>query len=137
MHNYQSVGFALRTHRMALLRDKLDGLRLRLPRSSQLEWMRDGTTARTCNLVTLRQQPDAAKGTTVVSLEHKEGEVQGICWPAVREAHERVLPKSRLLAVEGRRQSRDGVTALVAHKLRDLTPLLGKLARSAGSRDFR
>jgi len=137
VHDYQSVGFTLRTHPMALLRDSLDGLKLRLLRSSQLERVQNGQIVRTCGIVTLRQQPETAKGTTFVSLEDEEGEVQVICWKSIREAQERVLLKSHLLAVEGTWQSRDGVTALVAQKLRDLTPMLGQLAGSTPSRDFR
>ncbi|NCT84089.1 MAG: hypothetical protein GXC94_13135 [Comamonadaceae bacterium] len=137
VHDYASVGFTLRSHPMALLRDKLDGLKLRLLKSSQLERVPNGKTVRTCGIVTLRQQPETAKGTTFVSLEDEEGEVQVICWKSVREEQERVLLRSRLLAVEGTWQARDGVTVLVAHKLRDLTPLLGQLAGSTPSRDFR
>jgi error-prone DNA polymerase len=48
-----------------------------------------------------------------------------------------VLLNSRLLAIEGVWQSRDGVTSLVAHKMRDWTPMLGRLADSATSKDFR
>ena len=137
VHDYASVGFTLRSHPMALLRDKLDGLKLRLLKSSQLEKVKDGRTVRTCGIVTLRQQPETASGTTFVSLEDEDGEIQVICWRSLREVQEQELLKSHLLAVEGTWQSRDGVTALVAKKLRDLTPLLGQLAGSTPSRDFR
>lgn len=137
VHDYQSVGFTLRAHPLALLRERLDGLGLRLLRSSQLERVPDGRMVRTCGIVTLRQQPETAKGTTFVSLEDEEGEIQVICWKSIRATQERVLLKSHLLAVEGKWQSRDGVTALVAHKLRDLTPMLGQLAGATPSRDFR
>lgn len=52
-------------------------------------------------------------------------------------AHERVLLKSKLLAVEGTWQFRDGVAALKVRKGRDLTPMLVRLASSTSSRDFR
>ena len=137
VHDYASAGFTLRTHPMALLRGALDGLKLRLLKSGQLTRVRSGKVVRTCGIVTLRQQPETAKGTTFVSLEDEEGEIQVIVWKSVREQQERELLKSRLLAVEGTWQSRDGVTALVAAKLRDLTPMLGQLAESTPSRDFR
>ncbi|TXI80205.1 MAG: error-prone DNA polymerase, partial [Cupriavidus sp.] len=137
VHDYETVGFTLRTHPLALLRPELDALKLRLLKSSQLAPVPNGRTVRTCGIVTLRQQPETAKGTTFVSLEDEDGEIQVICWPSVRQAQEQVLLKSRLLAVEGTWQARDGVTALVAGKLRDLTPMLGRLAGSAVSRDFR
>ena len=137
VHDYETVGFTLRTHPLALLRPALDQLQLRLRKSSELVRIPNGRTVRTCGIVTLRQQPETAKGTTFVSLEDEDGEIQVICWPSVRQAQERVLLKSRLLAVEGTWQARDGVTALVAGRLRDLTPMLGALADSAVSRDFR
>lgn len=80
---------------------------------------------------------DFGLAATFVSLEDEDGEIQVICWRSVREEQEMVLLRSRLLAVEGTWQARDGVTALVAHKLRDLTPLLGRLADSTPSRNFR
>jgi error-prone DNA polymerase len=136
-HDYQSVGFTLRSHPLRLLRPRLQALRLRLLTSRELARMPNGRTVRTCGIVTLRQQPETAKGTIFVSLEDEEGEVQLICWKSVWQAQERVLLKSRLLAVEGTWQTRDGVHALVASRFRDLTPMLGTLADSAVSRDFR
>jgi error-prone DNA polymerase len=134
VHDYASVGFTLRSHPMALLRQKL-----RLLPSSRLQRARNGQTVRTCGIVTLRQQPETAKGAMFVSLEDEEGEIQLIVWKSIRDDpdQERVLLKSRLLAVEGTWQSRDAVTALVVKKVRDLTPMLGQLAESATSRDFR
>lgn len=74
-----------------------------------------------------------------VSLEDDEGEIQLVVWKSLRDdlVQERILLTSRLLAVDGTWQSRDGVTALLVKKARDLTPMLGQLADSAPSRDFR
>jgi error-prone DNA polymerase len=139
VHDYSSVGFTLRSHPMALLREKLKGLKLGLIPSGRLQRMRNGQTVRTCGIVTLRQQPETAKGAMFVSLEDEEGEIQLVVWKSLRDdlAQERILLTSRLLAVEGTWQSRDGVTSLVVKKVRDLTQMLGRLAESAPSRDFR
>lgn len=139
VHDYASVGFTLRSHPLRLLRDQLDALRLRLLKSSTLQRMRSGQTVRTCGIVTLRQQPETAKGTMFISLEDEDGEIQLVIAPSLRTdpAHERILLKSKLLAVEGTWQYRDGVAALKVRKGRDLTPMLGRLAGSTSSRDFR
>ena len=90
---------------------------------------------RTSGIVTLRQQPETAKGTIFVSLEDEHGTTQVIVWRGVKEAQRQVLLESRLLAVKGRWQRQGEVCNLIAEKLADLSPLLGRLATE--SRDFR
>ena len=87
-----------------------------------------------CGIVTLRQQPDTAGGTIFVSLEDETGVVQVIVWRSLREAQRRELLESRLLAVHGTWQREGEVCNLIAGRLEDLTPLLGRLATT--SRDF-
>lgn len=87
--------------------------------------------------MTLRQQPETAKGTIFVSLEDETGVVQVICWKRVRDRQRDVLLRARLLAVRGVWQREGDVRNLVAGHLEDLTPLLGRLAGSADSRNFR
>jgi error-prone DNA polymerase len=137
IHDYKAFGFTLRSHPLKLLRPRLAGLGLGLRTFGKLEKTRDGTMVRTCGLVKRRQQPETASGVTFVSLEDEDGDTQVIVWKTLRDAQESVLLNSRLLAVEGVWQSRDGVTSLVAHKMRDWTRMLGRLADSATSRDFR
>ncbi len=139
MHDYASTGFTLRSHPLALLRSRLDALRLRLLSSSRLQRARSGATVRTCGIVTLRQQPETAKGAMFISLEDEDGEIQLVVWKSLRadREQERILLKSRLLAVEGTWRCQDGVLSLAVKKARNLTPMLGRLAESATSRDFR
>ena len=89
---------------------------------------------RCCGIVTLRQQPSTAKGTVFVTLEDETGVVQVICWESVREAQRKELVQSRLLAVYGRWQREGEVCNLIAQKLKDVTPRLGRLGTV--SRDF-
>ena len=63
------------------------------------------------------------------------GTTQVIVWRGLREAQRQVLLESRLLAVKGRWQRQGEVCNLIAEKLADLSPLLGRLATE--SRDFR
>ncbi len=131
--DFASVGLTLRSHPMALLRPRLD--RYKLLTSEELRHLPDGRMVRTVGIVTLRQQPGTAKGTVFVSLEDEHGSTQVIVWKHVKEAQRQVLLGARLLAVKGRWQREGDVCNLIAHRLADLSPMLGKLATE--SRDFR
>ena len=96
----------------------------------------------------MRQQPQTAKGTIFVTLEDETGPVNVIIWKSLRETQREEVMHARLLAVHGiwqrseeQRSEEDGkakgygaVRNLVAHRLEDLTPMLGRLGTS--SRDF-
>jgi len=131
--DFASVGLTLRSHPMALLRARLERYRLRT--SEQLRQVPNGRIVRTAGIVTVRQQPQTAGGTIFVSLEDEYGSIQVIVWRSVREAQREVLLGARLLAVKGRWQREGEVCNLIAEKLADLSPLLGRLATQ--SRDFR
>ncbi|WP_157267416.1 error-prone DNA polymerase [Azohydromonas aeria] len=131
--DHAATGLTLRRHPLALLRPLLEPRRLLS--AAQLSAQPHGRLVRACGLVTLRQQPETAKGTVFVTLEDETGSVQVICWKRIRERQREVLLRARLLAVHGRWQREGDVCALVAGWLQDLTPLLGRFV--AGSRDFR
>lgn len=131
--DYASIGLTLRSHPMALLRKKLDKYKLKT--SEELRQVPDGRIVRTAGIVTLRQQPDTAKGTIFVSLEDEHGATQVICWRGIKERQREVLLGSRLMAVKGRWQRDGEVCNLIADRLADLSPMLGRLATE--SRDFR
>jgi error-prone DNA polymerase len=133
--DYASLGLTLRRHPMALLRERLaaDGWQS----ADDLRDLPTGQVVRHCGIVTLRQQPETANGTTFVSLEDETGVVQVICWKSLRERQRNVLLRAKLLAVKGTWQRDGDVRNLIAGHLQDLTPLLGRLASSADSRDFR
>ena len=71
-------------------------------------------------------------GVMVEILENVRGRDVG---SFVAEAQRRVLLESRLLMVEGKLESENGVRHVIARRLHDLTPMLGSL--DARSRDFR
>ncbi len=137
--DYASLGLSLRRHPLALLRPRL--ARMKLLTATELNDLPSGRRVRACGIVTVRQQPQTANGTIFVTLEDETGPVNVIVWKSLREQQRDALLKSRLLAVEGVWQ-RDGqsdglVRNLIAHRLRDLTPLLGRLGRQKpSSRDF-
>ena len=131
--DYASLGLTLRSHPMALLRKRLDKYKLKT--SAELQHVPDGRIVRTAGIVTLRQQPSTANGTIFVSLEDEYGATQVICWKRIKERQRDVLLSSRLLAVKGRWQKEGDVCNLIAERLADLSPMLGRLAIE--SRDFK
>ena len=90
---------------------------------------------RSAGIVTLRQLPETAKGTIFVSLEDEHGSTQVIVWRHIKEKQREVLLGSRLLAVKGHWQREGDVCNLIADRLADLSPILGRLATE--SRDFK
>ncbi|MDY0743058.1 error-prone DNA polymerase [Paucibacter sp. R3-3] len=131
--DYASLGLTLRSHPLAILRERL--ARQGLLNAAQLaDWPR-GRIAKACGIVTVRQQPQTAKGTIFISLEDETGSVQVIVWPAVFAEYRSTILRSRLLAVQGVWQHGDGgVKNLLARRMHDLTPLLGRLTTE--SRNF-
>jgi len=132
--DYASTGLTLRRHPLALLRPRMAAKKLLSSRD--LRHIPDGRVIRTAGIVTLRQQPSTAKGTIFVSLEDEFGSVQVIVWSSVRDEQRQVLLESRLLAVKGVWERRGPVANLIADRLVDLTPWLGRLGRLE-SRDFK
>ena len=141
LFDYKATGLTLRRHPVALLRERL--ARKGLLSASELNALPDGEEVAGCGIVTVRQQPQTANGTIFVTLEDETGPVNVIVWKSLREAQRAEVLHARLLAVYGvwQRSEESGtakgygaVRNLVAHRLEDLTPLLGRLGTS--SRDF-
>lgn len=130
--DYAATGLTLRRHPLALLRPRLKGKKILT--AEQLTREANGSIARACGIVTLRQMPPTAKGVTFVSLEDETGAVQVIVWPSVREEQRAALLNSRLLAVQGKWQVAGEVRNLIAERLVDVSHLLGRLGVT--SREF-
>ena len=130
--DYTSTGLTLRRHPLALLRERLN--QRRFMTAEQLKASPDGRLVRACGIVTCRQQPGTSKGVVFVTLEDETGTVQVIVWRALRERQRNELTDSRLLGVHGVWQRDGAVCNLIAGRLENLNPLLGRLAPE--SRDF-
>ncbi|MBM3344849.1 MAG: error-prone DNA polymerase, partial [Betaproteobacteria bacterium] len=130
--DYASLGLTLNRHPLALLRPRLT--RLKLVTAKELALLQNGTRARAAGIVTCRQRPGTASGVVFVTLEDETGYVNVVVWHRIVERQRRELLSARLMGVEGEVQSADGVVHLVARRLYDHTPLLGRLV--TGSRDF-
>ena len=81
-----------------------------------------------------RQRPDTASGVVFVTLEDETGCTNVIVWRDVSERQRRELLGSKLLAVYGTVEREGTVVHVIAGRLVDLSPLLGRL--QAKSRDF-
>ncbi|MES2509920.1 MAG: error-prone DNA polymerase [Pseudomonadota bacterium] len=141
LFDYKATGLTLRRHPLALLREKL--ARRGLLSSAQLNALPDGEEVAGCGIVTVRQQPQTANGTIFVTIEDETGPVNVIVWKSLREKQRPEVLHARLLAVHGtwQRSEENGaakgygaVRNIVASRLEDLTPMLGRLGTA--SRDF-
>jgi error-prone DNA polymerase len=130
--DYSHTGLTLRRHPIALLRERLAGRGMLDSRA--LRASRDGTRVRTAGLVITRQRPGSAEGVVFVTLEDEFGSINVIVWRDLGERQRQALVGSRLMGVTGKLQLEGEVMHVVAHRLIDLTPLLGGLR--AESRDF-
>ena len=130
--DYASLGLTLGRHPVALLRPRLD--RLRMVTAAQLKQLPHGKLAHAAGIVIGRQRPDTASGVIFVTLEDETGTINVVVWRDVAEKQRRALLASQLLAVYGTLERQGEVVHLIAGKLADHSHLLGQLV--ARSRDF-
>jgi error-prone DNA polymerase len=130
--DYGSLGLTLGRHPLALLRQRLR--KMRLLTAAELQALPNGARARGAGIVTCRQRPSTSRGVVFVTLEDETGYLNVVVWNHLVETQRRELLGSKLLGVEGVMQKEGEVVHLVARRLTDHTPLLGRLATT--SRDF-
>jgi len=130
--DYASLGLTLRRHPLALLRERLSRQRIRS--SEDVARSRNGQHIRIAGIVTCRQRPATASGVIFVTLEDEAGYVNVIVWNDLADRQRRELLGSKLLAVHGEVQRQGAVVHILARRLEDLSPLLGRLATT--SHDF-
>ncbi len=130
--DYRSQGLTLGRHPLALLRERLHARRF-LPAATLAEFQH-GQLARACGIVTVRQRPGTAKGVLFMTLEDETGNINVIVWPSLVERQRREVLNAPLLGVYGIWQRDGEVRHLVAKRLVDLSPMLGRL--DTRSRNF-
>ncbi len=131
--DYRSSGLTLGAHPLSLLRRQLAARRC--VHSRDYTQFAHGRSIRLAGMVTMRQRPETASGTTFVTLQDEHGMVNVVVWQRVGEEFRRVLLESELLMVEGRVETADGVRHLIAKRLENYTALMGELR--VESRNFR
>lgn len=130
--DYRSTGLTLRRHPLALLRPRLD--RLRVQQARHLAQLPNGREVRVAGIVTHRQRPGTASGVMFMSLEDETGLSNLIVWPKILEQQRQHLLASSLMIVAGELQNENGVINVVVRKARDYSRWLGNLRTE--SRDF-
>ena len=130
--DYARLGLSLGPHPLQQIRARL--LADHCTDSRALRQRPAANHVRTAGLVTQRQRPQTASGVTFITLEDEFGPVNVIVWRQVAERQHRTFLEARLLGVEGRWEQANGVGNLIAHRLIDLSGLLGAL--DVRSRDF-
>jgi error-prone DNA polymerase len=130
--DYESTGLTLGRHPLALLRPRLQ--RMRLSTAKELHGLPHGTPARGAGIVTCRQRPGTSRGVVFVTLEDETGYLNVVVWASLVEKQRRELVGSSLLGVEGEIQREGEVVHLVARRLFDHSRLMGRLVMR--SRDF-
>ncbi len=131
--DYQSFGFTLGRHPLALLRKQLRAKRIATTR----EWLdntADGRFARIAGLVKVRQRPGSAKGVIFMTTEDETGLANIVIWQNVVERCRKAVIGSRLVVISGTTQREGQVVHLIAKSVEDYTWMLGDL--TTNSRDF-
>ena len=126
--DYRSMGLTLNRHPLALLRAQLAAHRYEP--ASTLFGYQNRQLARGAGIVTVRQRPGTANGVLFMTIEDETGTVNVIVWPSVLERYRKEVLGARLIGVLGRWQCEGEVRHLVAQRMVDLTPLLGRLPTS-------
>ncbi|MDO5506039.1 MAG: error-prone DNA polymerase [Pseudoxanthomonas suwonensis] len=131
--DYAHTGTTLGRHPLAMLRGVLR--KRRCLRSSELAALPHGRHVRFAGLVTMRQRPETAKGTTFLTLEDEDGMVNAVVWQDLARRQRQVLHGAQFMALEARLERVDGVQHLIVQRMQDYGGLLDGVRRE--SRDFR
>jgi error-prone DNA polymerase len=132
VEDYAHLGLTLGRHPLALLRGRLSALRYH--DSCELQQIPHGRSVRAAGLVITRQRPATASGATFLTLEDEHGTINVVVWRDLAKRQRAEVLEGRLLGVTGKIEKAEGVMHLVAAKLEDHTPLLGRLVTE--SHDF-
>jgi error-prone DNA polymerase len=125
LHDYRHTGLSLRGHPVRFLRDRLARAGARPCAAVQAAHeCPDGSRVRVAGVVLLRQKPGTAKGTVFITLEDESGPVNLIVRPKVWRRFRVQVRGAHALLAHGRVQRRDGVTHLLATRLRPIDHLL-------------
>jgi error-prone DNA polymerase len=117
-------------HPTRFLRVELD--RLGVVPANQLLAQESGTKIVVAGIVTHRQRPATAQGTTFINLEDETGLINIVCSKGCWAHHRRVARGAAALLVRGRIEVAEGVANVVAERLEPLP-----VPATVASRDFR
>ena len=130
MADFAAMGLSTTKHPMELVRRKLQEQGVRA--IAELSQMEPNVTMKVGGVVTHRQRPATAHGTTFLSLEDETGLANVICSPGLWKRYRQIAVESPAIIVQGQVETGDGAIALIAQKLQPLP-----LPVATRSRDFR
>ena len=116
--DYFSVGISVDGHPMEHLREQLRSEKVL--DSKQLEKLKGGEWIKTAGLVTIRQQPQSAKGTVFLLMEDEFGFINVIVSKKMVEEYSEVVRFSTFVLVEGKFERDDGVRNVIGRKFSEL-----------------
>lgn len=125
-----ATGVSPEGHPTRFLRETLDSLGV-VP-ASRLGEVGNGKRVTVGGVVTHRQRPATAGGTTFVNLEDETGLINVVVAKGCWQHHRRVLQSAPALLIRGRLERAEGVTNVIAQQVEPL-PVIA----TARSRDFR
>jgi error-prone DNA polymerase len=125
-----ATGLSGDSHPVQFARERLD--ELGAVAADGLAMVPPGTRVLVGGVVTHRQRPATASGTTFLNIEDETGLVNVICSRGVWARYRRVARTAAALLVRGRLERAEGVINVIADQLRPLP-----LAATTRSRDFR
>ncbi|MGF1544096.1 MAG: error-prone DNA polymerase [Parvularculaceae bacterium] len=129
VQDYQTTRLSLREHPMTFLRRRYRPLNVLT--TATANGAGNGAPVRAAGIVLIRQRPGSAKGVFFITIEDETGVANLVVWPRVGELYRPVLMGARILLVEGRVQTSDNVTHIVADRLIDRTDDLYWLSEDA------
>jgi error-prone DNA polymerase len=124
---YETLGFSMSAHPLALLREHVPPAVVRSDRLSERE---DRSTIEVAGLVVARQRPETAHGTVFVLLEDEAGMVNVIVRPKVFEQYRVVIKKEPFLWMKGKLAKDDGVLNVIAEEVESLHVEIGSSERT-------
>jgi error-prone DNA polymerase len=127
VQDYASTGLSLKSHPIALVREKLS--LLHNTKIADLKNMKDGDAVRVTGLITVRQRPGTAKGVLFMTLEDETGAANIVVWERLFDKYRKEIIQSRLFMVEGKLQIEGEVIHVVANKCFNLNSLLRGLTQ--------
>jgi DNA polymerase III alpha subunit len=133
VNDYRFLKLTLRKHPAAFLRPDLDRRGIIL--NENLRDRISGERVTVSGLIIIRQRPGTAKGVLFMTLEDESAIANIIIWPKLFERYRPVVLGARFVAVTGPMQAESGVIHVVAERIDDLTPLLGRLAEEGATID--
>jgi error-prone DNA polymerase len=133
--DYRAVGLSTVGHPMERLRAWCR--RMGVLDTEEVLAVRNGTMATIAGLVTVRQQPQTAKGTVFLLLEDERGSVNVIVSRKLDEAHREVVRHTKFLAIHGRVEQNGPLVNVIAAKFKSLDELGRASELEHRSHDFR